>query len=215
MSYVITETKYGRDERALDLHAFARDLAKAMGGAIIPTPKGEIPNERYVQFTIDDCTVNLTKGWKKSELEKVTVSISPNGLNGHHRDIPRGDEYQLPEATVNSSRPMAALVADIKRRVIDPAQAPIAKRREFVAACDQQVDDLKACVASLQTRHPLLKVTLKDGERFSAALYRNANDEPYLSGSVHADGSVSIDRLGSLTAQQFERLMAALYPVKG
>jgi hypothetical protein len=33
-------------------------------------------------------------------------------------------------------------------------------------------------------------------------------------GSVHADGSVSIDRLGSLTAQQFERLMAALYPAK-
>lgn len=212
--YVKTETKYGREERSLDIHRFARDLAKAIGGKVIPQAPGEIINERYASIEIDGAAIGLTGGRGRNDLEKVTVRISPLGLKLSYNDTPRGDEFKTPEAKVSTARPLAAIAADIKRRVIDPGAAPIAKLREHATACVQQAADLQSTADRLRKRYPLLSVTVKDGARHSASLYRNANDEPYLSGTVQADGTVSIDRLGSLTAAQFERVMAALYPVK-
>ena len=214
-AYLTTETKYNRPERVLDLHRFAADLCKALGGKMIPPVKGEAKNERWTSMEIGDAIIGLTKSWKQSEVEKVSVSISPRGLSLGYNDTPRGPEYALPSATVSTARPLASIAADIKRRVIDAAAAPMAKLREHAAACNQQRDDLQTVAADLRKRHPLLAVTVKDGERFSASLYRNSNDEPYLSGTVRSDGSVSIDRLGGLTAEQFERVMTALYPKKG
>ncbi len=210
-SYIITEEKYGRSEQVLDLHSFAKDLCKALSGKLTARDKDEIANDRYASFTLGESKIGLTKCWKKSELDKVSVTIAPANFNLSYNDTPRGPEYKTPEATVSTSRPLDKIVADIKRRVIEPSKAPIAKLREHAAACDQQRSDLRDIASNLRSRYPLLQVTVKDGERFSGKLYRNSNDEPYLSGSVHADGSVSIDRLGSLTPAQFARLMKALY----
>lgn len=210
--YVTTIEKYNRPEQVLDLHRFAADVCKLLKGKIVQQKHDEIVNERYVSIEIDGAVLGLTKGWKRSELDKVTVNIGPLGLKLAYNDTPRGPEYKTPEATVSTARPLDKIVADIKRRVIEPGKAPIAKLHEHAATCDQQRNSLVAVAADLRKRYPMLQVTVKDGERFSAGLYRNANDEPYLSGSVRADGSVSIDRLGSLSAEQFERVMAALYP---
>lgn len=211
-SYISIETKYNRDERVLDLPRFAKDICKVLGGKLVPRESDQIVNDRYVAFTLgDDVLIGLTKGWKQSEIDKVTVTIAPFNLKLAYGDTPRGAEYKTPEATISTSRPLGKIAADITRRVIEPGKAPLAKLREHAATCDQQRVDLKAVADELRLKHPHLQVTVKEGERFSGSLYRNANDEPYLSGSVRADGSVSIDRLGSLTPAQFKRLMTALY----
>ena len=211
--YVTISEKYNRPESVLDLHRFARDLAKLLKGKFVEQKTDDI-NERYVSIEIDGAVLSLTKGWKKSELEKITVNIRPRDLRLDHNDTPRGQEYKTPEATVSTDRPLDKIVADITRRVIEPGKAPIAKLHEHAATCAQQRDDLETTAARLRKDYPLLQVNIKTGERFSAQLYRNSNDEPYLSGNVRSDGSVSIDRIGSLTAKQFERVMAALYPRK-
>jgi hypothetical protein len=211
--YVKTETKYGREERSLDIHRFARDLAKAIGGKVIPQAPGEIINERYASIEIDGAAIGLTGGWGRNDLEKVAVRISPLGLKLSYNDTPRGDEFKTPEAKVSTARPLATIAADIKRRVIDPGAAPIAKLREHAAACVQQATDLRATADRLRKRYPGLSVTVKDDARHSAPFYRNDNKGPYLSGTVYPDGSASIERVGSLSPEQFARVMAALYPV--
>ena len=94
--YVKTETKYGREERSLDIHRFARDLAKAIGGKVIPQTPGEIINERYASIEIDGAAIGLTAGWRRNDLEKVTVRISPLGLKLSYNDTPRGDGIRSP-----------------------------------------------------------------------------------------------------------------------
>ncbi|KRQ99267.1 hypothetical protein [Bradyrhizobium valentinum] len=212
-AYVKTETKYGRPEQSLDIHRFARDLAKAIGGKVIPQKPGEIPNERYASIELDGAAISFTAGWGRNEIEKVSVRISALGLNLSYNDMPRGPEFKTPEAKVSTARPLAAIAADIKRRVIDPGKAPIEKLREHAAACDRQRTDLRATADQLRKRYPGLSVTVKDDARHSATFYRNDNKGPYLSGSVGPDGSASIERIGSLTPEQFARVMAALYPV--
>lgn len=211
--FLITETKYNRDEQVLDLHAFAVALAKALKGKIIRHDADSIANDRYVSIEIEGAILGLTKGWKKSELEKVEVRIGPIGLKLGYNDTPRGDEYKTPEASVSTGRPMDKIVADITRRVIEPGKAPIAKLHEHAATCNQQANELLATAERFRKRDPNMKITVKDGERFSAGLYRNVTGQPYLSGNIRSDGSVTLDHL-SLSAEQFERFYAAIFPKK-
>jgi hypothetical protein len=48
--------------------------------------------------------------------------------------------------------------------------------------------------------------------RSRLSIYCNITGRPYLSGRVYADGTVSIDRIATLSAAIFKRVMRALYP---
>ena len=211
MSYIEVVQSYGHDERKLNVARFAADLRKALGGAPLPAKDCDTDVYRHARFALDGNEITLTSGWRRNEIDKVTVRCSPLNCKLDYNNTPRGDEYKLPEATVSAERPLQAIAADIKRRVIEPAKAPIAKRREYAATLAKQANDLASTCARLRERFPGLSVTLKNGATYSASLYHNTDAGPYLSGQVHADGSMSIDRLGSLSADQFERVMTALY----
>jgi hypothetical protein len=209
--YVTTREEYGRTVKVLDIQAFARDLAEALGARVIP-PKADDcgTRERWASIAYGGCEIGLTRGWRNNEWDKVTVRIAPLDCKLTYNELPRGDEYKLPEATLTATRPMARIVADIKRRIITPADAPIQKRREYAAQLKAQANNLALTAASLRVRHPGLQVTAKEGETYSGAIYRN-DGGTYLSGRFYNDGTVSIDRLGTLTADQFARVMDALY----
>jgi hypothetical protein len=209
--YVVTRENYGKTERVIDVQRFAADLSKALGGA--PVEKGdESYRDRYARFRLADGTiVDVTRSWHSREFDKVTISIDSASVKIEHNNRPSGDKYKLPKATVSVARPFARILADVKRRVLDPSQAPLAELRAYAAQLAQAKSDLAATAERLRKDHPGISVNIKDGSTHSGTIYRNDESGPYLSTNFYADGRVSIDRLGSLTADQFDRVCRALY----
>jgi hypothetical protein len=211
MSYIIEREQHGRNERSVDVERFTADLAKALGGTVIP--RDQYP-DRYAEFSLDDTVVTVSRGWAHREFDKVTIGIEAADVRFTYNDRPSGADYRTPKATVSVTRPLARIVADVKRRVIEPAKAPLAKLRDHAAMVAKRTSDLAATAERLRRDYPGLDVSIKNGSSYSGTLYRNRDGAPYLSGNFNADGSVNIERLGSLTADQFERLMRALYQEK-
>jgi hypothetical protein len=206
--YIVTRESYGRTERVADVERFANDLSKALGGQ--PIIKGdESYRDRFAQFRLADGTVigvsRTHQAW-----DMVSISIDA-GLKLSDNDRPSGEKYKMPSAKVAVTRPFARIVADIKRRVIDAAQAPLAELRAYGEMVGKRSDDLNATAERLRADHPGLSVSIKDNSTYKGSIYRNSEGWPYLSGTFYADGTVSLDRLGSLTAEQFDRVCSALY----
>ena len=113
----------------LDLSAFAADLCKALDGKPIST------NDRdgYATFKLaDGCKLSLSKGWRSTEIDKVAVHIDPPDELDRLRGYDLSIEYRLPASvTVSAKLSLDKIVADIKGRLITPAQAPLANLREF------------------------------------------------------------------------------------
>ena len=212
-AYMKTVVNYGREEQVLNLSLFVKDLCKVLGGKLSPPKDNETESDHYRTFELGDALISVNKHWEKSKRGKVTIGIAPLNLKLAYGDTPRGPEYTTPSATVSTERPLGQIAADVKRRVIDPGKAPIAALVAHAVLCGEQRNELAATAERLRKAYPMLQVNVKDGERYSASLYRNVTGEPYLSGNVRADGSATIDRL-SLTAEQFEAVMKALYPAK-
>lgn len=209
--YITTRERFGRQERVLDVQRFTIDLADLLGGTYIkPNPDNLDRGERYASLRLDDCEIGITVNWRCGE--KVNVSIGPADLNFNARGYsrPYGDEYRTPNATVSVTRPIERIAADIKRRVIEAGKAPIAKLRAHAEQLDQAAKGLVSTVDRLRKRYPALQVKVEQGATTSGSIYSNG-EGPYLNGRVYADGSVSVERLGSLTADQFDRVMRALY----
>lgn len=203
----MTYISHNADNRlTLDLKRFAGDLAKELGGKVVPN---ESQHDRYIRILINDTELTLSAGWKSGEVNKVTVSIWPAEQALRHVDVPRGDGFELPSATVSASRPLHRVAADIKRRVIEPATAPLAKRRERLIQVGERARDLKKSAERLRKQFPGLSINTDQDRGQTGTVYYNA-DGVYFNGRLNADGSVYPDRLGTLTAEQFERLMAVL-----
>lgn len=204
MTYIETTVAYGRTERKLDMKAFLGDLAKALGGKVIAGTDSldpmriKMPDGLVLYFS------NST--WRASGFDKVRVAATePADARVPYNELPRGPEWNLPSASMSCERPMAALVKDIRRRVIEPSRAPLAKRRELLATIAARGRSL-ARVADYM-RATGVDARLKDGDR-SGTFYMS---EPYVSGSFYDDGTVSIERLGSrFTVAKFEQLLFIL-----
>ena len=211
--YVVDRDEYGHPRQSIDLPQFAADLCKAMGGTLPPVNPDRTSYDlaRYQSFALDGCEIGLTRGWHRNEWNKITVCIAPPAdAKLTYNQTPYGEGYKLPKATITATRPMDRIVADIKRRVIEPAKAPIAKRREHAEQLRQNANDLASTAARLRKSHPNLDIRVEQGATSSGSFFRQG-EGPYLSGTFYADGSASINHIGSLTRKQFERLMRALY----
>jgi hypothetical protein len=108
---------------------------------------------------------------------------------------------------------MAKVVADIRRRLLDPAVEVAKVRKAHADKIGAQKSDLASTAETLRKRFPGLTVRHDKDASQNGSIYRNddSGSGPYLSGRFYNDGKVTIDQLGSLSSEQFERVMAALY----
>jgi len=215
--YMTMVNQFGRMEAQLNLARFVADLRAEMKGSTRPG-SDDSADPRWIKFGLDDVNLTVSKERKRGgDSETVTVTIEPAGCQFRYADVPPGDDFALPKANIHTGRPIGSIAADIKRRVIEPAEAPIAKRREYAALLRQEADKLTQVAARLGERCPGLAVTIRD--RIGEFCVKNPVGEfsggrPYLSGHFYHDGTVKIDRMDSLPWDTFDRLMVALGETK-
>jgi hypothetical protein len=205
VSYVIEiPSKYGhRPDIKIDLPRFAAELAKELGGKL-QKPDTDYPNERQrIQIGADMLELGANS-WKK----RVTASLSAP-------DVPWGDwsTYDKAQKTESASvnpdgRSIAAIAKDIRKRVIDANQPALAARRAYAAQQQQNREDIVRHADALKKAHPLLDVRVNK-ERQNAVIYSGSSGH-YISATMNSDGSVGIDRIGSVSAETFGKIMAAL-----
>lgn len=192
-----TETRPALDE-------IAKAIAGYIDGATYQQPAEafdsdwraviDLPGRLYLLVTRRNYGVDRGK----LEVSAHVSGIKP-GTRFHDRTL-------SPTAKMNGARHPAALAADIKRRIIDPAGAFVAKVLELEAQRESATKRLEHNATRLR-RHPGLRVKLEhdadDRGEVSAS-------EPYMFGRFYDDGSVDMDRLGRVSAEQFDMICDAL-----
>lgn len=217
MSYLVEQTPFAgstRTEIKIDMVSFARDLAKALDKLLTSTavkllPAGDYPNESQT-IRVGNDNLNL-----HAVNHKRTVSASIAAP-----DVPWGDRntydksHRTEQASVNpDGRKIEAIAADIYRRVIVASQAALAKQREYKAMQAEARASIVRVSAALKERLPALNLRVNEQEK-RAAIY-NGGDGHYLSGTLNADGTVGIDRIGSMSVETFVRIVEILNEKKG
>ena len=209
MAYIIKTADNGRNytwnRHKIDLPAFARDLAKELGGTVVPRENGD-PSD-------SDTWQNIRVGTEELRLSannhkgRVTVGIFAPDIK--HDDRNTYDKtHRTEDATVNpDGRPIATIAKDIKRRVIDASQEALRKQREYAAEIAKSRDNFAAQLAKLQKAAPRLRIDHKTRDR-QAGIYL-PNCEHYISGRMDSDGKITIERMYSLTVEQFLAMLAA------
>lgn len=201
MSYTITINRYGRDEQQTDLVAFAYALANELGGQLL---KGdEYPNERQRIALGPD--ILILRGNHYGAKGRVEVCITAAGIFPQDRDF-YSKSHKTAEATVNpDGRDIAAIARDIKRRVIDASQEALKAQRDYAAQRALQRNGVASYVGPL-TDMGLRVDVASDG--LTASLWNQGGH--YLSGRLQADGTVYLDRVGSMDLETFKRVLAVL-----
>lgn len=206
MSYLIESEHYGRKETQPDLERFARDLAPLIGGRFEKT------DSAWGAFiAIEGATVSVGKpAGSYRHCERVVLSIEATGIAHNDRPYYGRDDTKLPSITVSATRPIEAVAKEVKRRLIEPAQAPLAKRREYAANRVAERDKLTETVTQLRALYGEKAVSTKNGDGFTAHLWIS---EPYVAANVSADGRVSIERVQTVTLEKFNAIVALLRSV--
>jgi hypothetical protein len=202
--YIVeTDSKFGgRTELKIDLPRFAVDLAKQLGGTVVPA--GDYPSEQQrIKVGADEVGLSANN-WKKF----VHAYISAPDVKFDDRN--NSDKaHRTESANVNpDGRSIEAVAKDIKRRVIDASQAALAAQRAYAAQRAVAGNNIVSAVAGLRKRVPGLQVNHKERE-LSAAIWSGSSGH-YISATLSADSTVSVDRIGSMPLATFERLVALL-----
>lgn len=217
MTYIqVDESKpNNRWSATIDLVRFTRDLAKALN-TLLPSvdniavvTKGDYPHERQ-QIRVGADVLELSAvNYKKRISAYITAP-----------DVAYGDwsTYDKDQKTVDASvnpdgRSIESIARDLNRRVIEANQPALAARRAHAERQKQARANIVTEAAKLKAACPGLDVRVNEREQ-SAAIYSGPSDY-YLSGRLDADGRVSLDRIGAVSAATFRKIVKALESEKG
>ena len=189
----------------LDLSAFAADLCKALDG----TPISTNDRDGHVTFELaDGCKLSLWNSWRSNEADKVMVHIDPPDELDRLRGYDLSAEHRLPAAvTVSAKLPLDQIAADVKGRLITPAQTPLANLREFAKQLERGGRPLETIGRVYAAQFPELAITVPEFSDHRGSI--RGSLPLYLLADFYPDGCVSIERM-ELTRAQFERVLCAL-----
>jgi hypothetical protein len=214
MTYIsMTETPYGRKEYTLDIVRFTADLAKALSKllpdakvAVVPFKEDYANRYQTIRVGADQLGISWND-WKR----RLTVSIEAPDVRGDRNTYDKAQKTE--EASVNpDGRTIERIAADIKRRVIDPSQEPLRLQREHAAKTAAARAEIVRKADALRAKCPTLDIRTHEREQ-RAAIYGNGGGH-YLSGTLYADGTVALERIGSMPVEAFERIVAILNELK-
>jgi hypothetical protein len=156
-------------------------------------------------------------GYARMKVGAVSLSFRQKGwganatrMNGHayaadnaasQRAYQAGRPVSFPEATFDPTRPLAVLVADIRRRLIDKSAPALASIAELAAAQDKRTNNLETHAAAYRARFPGLTVAV---DHSSARVHGLG-----ISGTMASDGGLYFDRI-SVDADKAARIIAII-----
>jgi hypothetical protein len=202
VTYLKDHESFGRIEKRIDLVRFAADLAKQLAGKT--TTEAQYPDERQGVMVGTDL-INLSADNHK---KRVHVSISAPEVPWDDRNT-YDKAHKTESASVNpDGRTIERIAADIKRRVIEPSKEPLRLQREHAVKMAEGRASIVRLSAALKARLPGLDVRTNEKEQ-RAAIYSGSNGH-YLSATLSGDGTIAVERLGSMPMSKFERIVAIL-----
>lgn len=204
--YTISEERYGRTEYRIDVQRFAKDIAAQLGGTIIPENPDAYDAKTSASFTMpEQLKIHVWHNYSHKGAQ-VGLSIAPTDVPQDLWSSMYGDKYKLPSITVSTDRPLSALAKDITRRLIEACASPVRERRAYAKQQQEHKDSLGVAVAALKKAFPALDLRVND-KGTEATFY---SSKPYMQGRVYVDGSVGIDRLGTISPEAFAKVMRLL-----
>jgi hypothetical protein len=210
--YIDTVDLGYRKETRVNAGRFAKDLAEALGGAFDADRfEGDHDKAYRGTFTLDGNRIHVSRSWNNPG--KVALSIDIDVAWHAVGSMPYVSEYRpemkLKDISVSVERPMDTIVKDVRKRLIAANFEALQLRREFY---DTQV---RAQSAAGHAKQDLAKrfgnlLTLRLDEKAESGSFEVRGH--YCHGRFSADGSITIDRLGSVTAEQFAAILKAIAP---
>lgn len=206
MNYTTTIEKYGREEKAVDLKRFVADLAKELGGKVWNDPMVDADDRTHIVLGKERLDFHAHE-WGAAK-GRVRVTIWAPDVRHDERGYYGDKRMRTEDATVDpNKRTIAAIAKDIQKRVVDGSKEALRLQREYADTVRQGRADIKKHAEQLRQATGL-DVTVNEGER-NARVYWNG-DGLYISGTLSADATVSIDRVGSMPLEKFEKLVWVL-----
>lgn len=195
-----------RPDSYIDRAALARDLAPLLGATYTPDMDGE---GRYCVSTLRIGDMHLTlSGCHGAEWKRVRISAFPaRELAEKVRNL--SGVPTIPHVTVDPSRPLPVLVADLKRRLLEPAAPLIEKVRSMADGLDRGRTELQGHVDRISTMFPGLRISIKPGYN-TAELYFYGPTGVSFSGDLLSDGHISLQRVSGLTPDRTDAILSAL-----
>lgn len=209
-SYITTTIEHGRERNVIDLPRFAKDLAKALDNLLTSVdvkllPTTEYPNERQT-IRIGKDNLNLgADNYKK----RITASIAASDVTWDDRNT-YDKSHRTETATVgpDGNRDIKTIARDLNRRVIDASQPALKLQREYAAK--QQAGRAAIVIKANALKAKLPGLDIRTDEKAQRASIYGGSDGHYISATLNADGQVSIERIGSVSVEKFERIVAIL-----
>lgn len=202
MTYFTETERHGRTQIEFDSKRFLADLVAALGGSDAD------PEYQGGRFNVDGLAVYLRQGYG-AKVRRVTVTSGTADKDAHRLAYARGSVPSFPSITIDPDRPLDVLVKDIKRRVIEASAEPMAALAALAAAQADTASQLKAAADRINAKFPGAVTVSGDDTKRNADVYLNGAGS-YLSGRLNADGTLYVDRVGSVPAHKVEALLALL-----
>lgn len=152
--------------------AFYAAIAKALGATLTSE------EHSMARMTVGDIGLTFRQGYG-ANLKRVTVHAYAADAEAHQRAYRYGRPLSFPEATLDPTRPLDALVKDIRKRLIDKSAPALDSIKDMDSAQRALTATLEAHVETLTRRFPRLSAKVGDthadihGAGVSARMDRN------------------------------------------
>lgn len=196
--FIVRETIHGHERAYIDLAGLATALAPLLGGTV-----GECEPGQYGrgQMVFGDLRVFLL-ATPNQRLDVRCGAPALQRITGHSSNT------VWPSITLGLGKGLDRIAADIKRRVLDKAAKPLDDTRRTFDEIAARRARLVEAVERFRAAVPQASVTIpEDVCAWRARLYYNANGF-YCSGTVDADGDVSLERTSTIHADKVAAFFA-------
>jgi hypothetical protein len=194
MTYITERESFGRMIRELDIHRLATDVAPMVGG--VPHPGNTAERDRHWggRVIMPSGVVLLFSALPGSKFGRAEVRATyPHEIT---MKVPAFGT--APVTSIDAERSLTDIARQIESRVLKPAAEMMMLLEEKVATFDARRAEGERNAEAIRVGIPGMTVEFKKGSDLEAVLNMPGPHSRYFIGRMSYDGSVSIDRIGSI-----------------
>jgi len=209
-----------KDNRYYDtpVNRLARAVAKEFGGAIKTNRDGEL-FEAYAEVSVPAdkarpaCFVSLSLRGYGAKAQTLTV-----GLNAIESDSEMSRRYMpdRPVARMDVRRGEAAMLRDIRRRVVDcdGAKAYLIEHAKRLADARRRRGGMASAIERMGREFPNISINQASEPGGYETKFYSSGSGAYFNGRLNGDERVTFDRISPIPWESARRILAILAEIK-